>query len=341
MTTTTTTTAPVPAAGPAAPVVRQAQALHEYNPGAKQKAAAKLSRIPIKVQHTGPALKKPDWIRVKAGSGSTRFYEIKDILRRNKLVTVCEEASCPNIGECFGHGTATFMIMGDKCTRRCPFCDVGHGRPDPLDANEPANLAQAIAQMRLKYVVITSVDRDDLRDGGAQHFVDCIRATRQTSPGTQIEILTPDFRGRDDKALAILQSAPPDVMNHNLETVPRLYKQARPGSDYQFSLKLLEKFKALNPGVPTKSGLMVGLGETDEEILQVMRDMRAHGIEMLTIGQYLAPSGAHLPVTRYVHPDTFKMFETQAYQMGFTHAAVGAMVRSSYHADRQAQAAGV
>ncbi len=311
-----------------------------YDPTAKQKSADKVSRIPIKVER-GEVLKKPDWIRVKAGSPTTRFYEIKDILRTNKLVTVCEEASCPNIGECFGKGTATFMIMGDKCTRRCPFCDVGHGRPDPLDVNEPANLAKTIASLKLKYVVITSVDRDDLRDGGAGHFVECIRQTRELSPTTQIEVLVPDFRGRDDRALEILKAAPPDVMNHNLETVPRLYKEARPGSDYQFSLNLLKKFKALFPHVPTKSGLMVGLGETDEEILAVMRDMREHNIEMLTIGQYLAPSGHHLPVRRYVHPDTFKMFEEKAYEMGFSHAAVGAMVRSSYHADQQAHAAGV
>ncbi len=315
---------------------RQAQSPADYDPSAKQKAAAKLSRIPVKVQ-PGEVLKKPAWIRVRAGSPSTRFYEIKDVLRANKLVTVCEEASCPNIGECFGKGTATFMIMGDKCTRRCPFCDVGHGRPDPLDADEPANLARTIAQLRLKYVVITSVDRDDLRDGGSAHFVDCIKQTRALSPQTQIEILVPDFRGRDERALEILKSAPPDVMNHNLETVPRLYKQARPGSDYQFSLNLLGKFKARVPGVPTKSGLMLGLGETDEEILVVMRDMRAHGIDMLTLGQYLAPSSAHLTVKRYVHPDTFKMFEAKAYEMGFKHAAVGAMVRSSYHADAQAQ----
>ena len=311
-----------------------------YDPTAKQKSADKVSRIPIKVER-GEVLKKPDWIRVKAGSPTTRFYEIKDILRANKLVTVCEEASCPNIGECFGKGTATFMIMGDKCPRRCPFCDVGHGRPDPLDVNEPANLAKTIASLKLKYVVITSVDRDDLRDGGAGHFVECIRQTRELSPTTQIEVLVPDFRGRDDRALEILKAAPPDVMNHNLETVPRLYKEARPGSDYQFSLNLLKKFKALFPHVPTKSGLMVGLGETDEEILAVMRDMREHNIEMLTIGQYLAPSGHHLPVRRYVHPDTFKMFEAKAYEMGFSHAAVGAMVRSSYHADQQAHAAGV
>ena len=319
-------------------VVREAQSLENYDPTAKQKAAAKLSRIPIKVT-PGEVLKKPDWIRVKAGSPTTRFYEIKDILRKNNLVTVCEEASCPNIGECFGKGTATFMIMGDKCTRRCPFCDVGHGRPDPLDVNEPANLARTIADLKLSYVVITSVDRDDLRDGGAGHFVDCIRETRALSPKTQIEVLVPDFRGRDDRALEILKAAPPDVMNHNLETVPRLYKEVRPGSDYQFSLQLLKKFKALFPHVPTKSGLMVGLGETDEEILQVMREMREHNIEMLTLGQYLAPSTSHLPVKRYVHPDTFKMFEEKAYEMGFKHAAVGAMVRSSYNADQQAHGA--
>jgi lipoic acid synthetase len=315
--------------------VRETQTTAGYNASAKQKSQAKTSRIPIKIV-PAEVLKKPDWIRVKAGSPTTRFYEIKDVLRANKLVTVCEEASCPNIGECFGKGTATFMIMGDKCTRRCPFCDVGHGRPDPLDVNAPENLARTIAQLKLKYVVITSVDRDDLRDGGAGHFVACIEKTRELSPQTQIEVLVPDFRGRDDRALEILKAAPPDVMNHNLETAPRLYKEARPGSDYQFSLNLLKKFKALFPHVPTKSGLMVGLGETDEEILDVMRDMRAHNIEMLTIGQYLAPSGHHLPVRRYVHPDTFKMFEAEAYKMGFTHAAVGAMVRSSYHADQQA-----
>jgi len=319
-------------------VVREAQTVDNYNASAKQKAAAKLSRIPVKVQ-AGEVLKKPDWIRVKAGSPSTRFYEIKDILRANKLVTVCEEASCPNIGECFGKGTATFMIMGDKCTRRCPFCDVGHGRPDPLDVNEPENLAKTIAALKLNYVVITSVDRDDLRDGGSQHFVDCIRRTRELSPNTQIEILVPDFRGRDDRALEILKAAPPNVMNHNMETVPRLYKEARPGSDYAFSLNLLKKFKQLFPSVPTKSGLMVGLGETDEEILAVMQDMRDHLIDRITIGQYLAPSSSHLPVRRYVHPDTFKMFEAKAYEMGFQHAAVGAMVRSSYHADQQAHAA--
>jgi lipoic acid synthetase len=322
------------------PVVREAQTVETYQASAKQKAAAKLSRIPVKVE-AGEILKKPEWIRVKAGSASSRFYEIKQILREQNLHTVCEEASCPNIGECFGKGTATFMIMGDKCTRRCPFCDVGHGRPDPLDTAEPRKLAETIARLKLKYVVITSVDRDDLRDGGAGHFVECIRQTRELSPGTTIEVLVPDFRGRDDRALEILKAAPPDVMNHNLETIPRLYKEARPGSDYRFSLNLLKKFKALHPGVPTKSGLMVGLGENDDEILEAMRDMRAHDIDMLTIGQYLAPSTSHLPVRRYVHPDTFKMFEAKAYEMGFTHAAVGAMVRSSYHADQQAHAAGV
>ncbi len=311
-----------------------------YDPIAKQKAQAKTARIPIKVV-AAPTLKKPEWIRVRAGSPGTRFYEIKQILREHKLHTVCEEASCPNIGECFGHGTATFMIMGDKCTRRCPFCDVGHGRPDALDADEPVNLALTIAALKLKYVVITSVDRDDLRDGGAGHFVECIRQIRRRSPATRIEILTPDFRGRMDRAIEILKAAPPDVMNHNLETVPRLYKQARPGSDYQVSLDLLKRFKTLLPDIPTKSGLMVGLGETDEEILAVMRDMRAHDIDMLTIGQYLAPSSHHLPVLRYVHPDGFRFFEERARSMGFTHAAVGALVRSSYHADRQAAQAGV
>jgi lipoyl synthase len=311
-----------------------------YDAGAKQKAQAKTARIPIKVV-PAEVLKKPEWIRVKAGGAGSRFQEIKQILREHRLHTVCEEASCPNIGECFGKGTATFMIMGDKCTRRCPFCDVGHGRPDALDADEPLNLARTIAALKLNYVVITSVDRDDLRDGGAQHFVDCIRRVRELSPRTQIEILTPDFRGRMDRALQILVAAPPDVMNHNLETAPRLYKQARPGSDYAYSLSLLQRFKQAVPGVPTKSGLMVGLGETDDEILAVMRDLRAHGVDMLTIGQYLAPSTHHLPVLRYVHPDTFAMFGREAAAMGFTHAAVGAMVRSSYHADEQAHAAGI
>jgi lipoic acid synthetase len=311
-----------------------------YDATAKQKAQSNTSRIPIKVIPI-EKLKKPDWIRVRTATGNSRFNEIKHILREHNLHTVCEEASCPNIGECFGKGTATFMIMGDKCTRRCPFCDVGHGRPDPLDADEPLNLARTIGALKLKYVVITSVDRDDLRDGGAGHFVECIRQVREHSPETRIEILTPDFRGRLDRAIGILTAAPPDVMNHNLETVPRLYKEARPGSDYHHSLKLLKDFKALHPEVATKSGLMVGLGETEEEILQVMRDLRAHDVDMLTIGQYLQPSEHHLPVRAYVHPDTFKMYEEEAYKMGFTHAAVGAMVRSSYHADLQAHGAGV
>ena len=311
--------------------------------GIKHRGAAKtagvFAKFAIKVI-AAERLPKPEWIRVRASS-SPRFAEIKKILREHNLHTVCEEASCPNIGECFSKGTATFMIMGDICTRRCPFCDVGHGRPLPLDAEEPFNLAKTIAALKLRYVVITSVDRDDLRDGGAQHFVDCIRAVREHSPATQIEVLVPDFRGRLDRALSILREAPPDVMNHNLETVPRLYKQARPGSDYMHSLSLLRDFKAQFPDIPTKSGLMVGLGETDDEILAVMRDMRAHHIDMLTIGQYLAPSLSHLPVRRYVHPDTFRMFEDEARNMGFSHAAVGAMVRSSYHADEQAHAAGV
>ena len=310
------------------------------DPALKQKGQSKTARIPIKIIPV-EKLKKPDWIRVKAAAPTSRFGEIKAILREHKLHTVCEEASCPNIGECFGKGTATFMVMGDMCTRRCPFCDVGHGRPQPLDAEEPANLARTIAALKLKYVVITSVDRDDLRDGGAQHFVDCIRAVREASPATRIEILTPDFRGRLDRALTILNAAPPDVMNHNLETVPRLYKEARPGSDYAHSLKLLKDFKAAHPVTPTKSGLMVGLGETDDEILQVMRDLRAHDVDMLTVGQYLQPSGHHLPVRRYVHPDTFALFEREGQAMGFSHVASGAMVRSSYHADVQAHQAGV
>jgi lipoic acid synthetase len=304
----------------------------------QQKRELKTARIPIKVIAQEP-LRKPEWIRARAGGGE-RFFEIKQILREAKLHTVCEEASCPNIGECFGHGTATFMIMGDLCTRRCPFCDVAHGRPQPLDTEEPRHLGETIAKMRLKYVVITSVDRDDLRDGGARHFVDCIRAVRELSPATKIEILTPDFRGRLDRALEILDASPPDVMNHNLETVPRLYKAARPGSDYAHSLKLLGDFKASHPHVPTKSGLMVGLGETNEEILGVMRDLRAHHVDMLTVGQYLQPSKHHLPVLRFVHPDEFAMFQREGEAMGFTNAACGPMVRSSYHADRQAADAG-
>ncbi|WP_051710643.1 lipoyl synthase [Andreprevotia chitinilytica] len=309
--------------------------------GTKLKGEAKTARIPIKVVQLETRLKKPDWIRVQAPNTNSRFYEIKDILRTQKLHTVCEEASCPNIGECFGKGTATFMIMGDICTRRCPFCDVGHGRPNPLDVEEPQHLAETIAALKLNYVVITSVDRDDLRDGGAQHFVDCISKTRNLSPNTQIEVLVPDFRGRLDVALELFANGLPDVMNHNLETAPRLYKQARPGSDYLHSLKLLKDFKAMYPDVRTKSGIMVGLGETDEEVVQVMHDMRAHDIDMITIGQYLQPSNGHLPVLRYVHPDQFKAWETLAYELGFKHAAVGAMVRSSYHADQQAHHAGI
>lgn len=304
----------------------------------KQKGEAKTARIPIKIVPATEMLKKPDWIRVKSPS-NTRFYEIKETLRSQKLHTVCEEASCPNIGECFGKGTATFMILGDLCTRRCPFCDVGHGKPLPPDVNEPQQLAETIAALKLNYVVITSVDRDDLRDGGAQHFVDCISKTRELSPKTQIEVLVPDFRGRLEVALDILAQNPPDVMNHNLETVPRLYKQARPGADYQHSLTLLKEFKARFPNVPSKSGIMVGLGETDDEIRETMRDMRAHDIEMITIGQYLQPSKHHLPVSRFVHPDDFKKLEEYAYEIGFKHAAVGALVRSSYHADEQAHQA--
>ena len=301
------------------------------------KGEAKTSRIPIKIVPQ-PALKKPNWIRAKSPN-SPEVAELKQVLRDHKLHTVCEEASCPNLGECFRHGTATFMILGDLCTRRCPFCDVGHGKPLPPDSEEPWHLAQTIAAMKLKYVVITSVDRDDLRDGGAQHFADCIRAVREQSPHTRIEILTPDFRGRLDVALDMLDAGLPDVMNHNLETAPRLYKAARPGADYAHSLRLLKDFKARHPGIPTKSGIMVGLGETDGEVLEVMRDMRAHDVDMLTIGQYLQPGPHHLPVTRYVTPEQFAAFEKAAAELGFKNAACGPMVRSSYHAD--AQAAGV
>ena len=309
--------------------------------GIKEKGALKTARIPIKVIHTQEALRKPAWIRVKAGNEIGRFGEIKTLLREQKLHTVCEEAACPNIGECFGRGTATFMILGDICTRRCPFCDVGHGKPLPPDANEPGHLADSVANLRLRYVVITSVDRDDLRDGGAQHFVDVIAAVRDRSPMTRIETLVPDFRGRMEIAIELFGQALPDVLNHNMETVPRLYKQARPGADYEHSLAFMRQFKARYPQVPTKSGLMVGLGETDEEILDVLRDLRANGVEMLTIGQYLAPSTHHLPVSRYVHPDTFRMYEEEARKMGFSGAACGPMVRSSYWADQQAHSAGV
>jgi lipoic acid synthetase len=311
--------------------------------GDKQKGAAKTARahgrtvIPV---IPAERLKKPSWIRVKAGGGQ-RFREIKDILRAHALHTVCEEASCPNIGECFGKGTATFMILGDLCTRRCPFCDVAHGRPRPPDPDEPVNLARTVAALKLRYVVITSVDRDDLRDGGAAHFADCIRALRELAPDTRIEILVPDFRGRLAVALDILTATPPDVMNHNLETVPRLYRLARPGADYAHSLQLLKEFKARAPHLPTKSGLMLGLGETDDEILAVMQDLRAHDVDMLTLGQYLQPSSHHLPVLRYAEPAVFDAFASRAAQMGFAHAACGPLVRSSYHADQQAHDAGV
>jgi len=307
--------------------------------GEKQKGRLKTARIPVKVVPAAP-LAKPEWIRVRLGN-SERFHEIKRILREHRLHTVCEEATCPNIGECFGKGTATFMILGDLCTRRCPFCDVAHGRPLPPDAEEPVNLARTIAALKLRYVVVTSVDRDDLRDGGAAHFAECIRAVRAHSPQTRIEVLVPDFRGRLEVALAALSESPPDVMNHNLETVPRLYRQARPGADYWNSLKLLKDFKSRYPHLPTKSGLMVGLGETDDEILEVMRDLRAHEVDMLTIGQYLQPSSHHLPVARYVEPAVFDAFARQAQAMGFMHAACGPLVRSSYHADRQAHEAGI
>jgi lipoic acid synthetase len=308
----------------------------------RQKGAEKTARNPIKIvpQSYGVPLRKPSWIRVRSSS-SQAFYEVKRILRKQKLHTVCEEASCPNIGECFGKGTATFMILGDLCTRRCPFCDVAHGRPLPPDAEEPLHLAQSIAAMGLKYVVITSVDRDDLRDGGAQHFVDCIRQIRVHSPDTKIEILVPDFRGRLEVALEKLSAYPPDVLNHNLETVPRLYKQCRPGADYIHSLKLLKDFKVRSPQIPTKSGLMLGLGETDNEIYEVLRNLRKNDVEMLTVGQYLQPSTGHLPVIRYVSPNGFKEIERAAVEMGFRNAACGPMVRSSYHADQQAHEAGV
>lgn len=303
--------------------------------GIKHRDESKTSRIPIKIVQLEAPLKKPEWIKVKLSNGA-KFNQVKQLLREHKLHTVCEEASCPNIGECFNKGTATFMIMGDICTRRCPFCDVGHGRPNPLDPNEPKELARSVQILGLKYVVITSVDRDDLRDGGASHFAECIKEIRAVNPNTKIEILVPDFRGRLDKALEILAQTPPDVLNHNLETSPRLYKQIRPGSDYQHSLNLLKKFKEMCPDVPTKSGIMVGLGETNEEVMQTMQDMRDHNIDMLTLGQYLQPSKHHAPVLRYMHPDEFKQMESFAYDIGFKHAAVGALVRSSYHADEQA-----
>ncbi len=300
-----------------------------------QKGAAKTARIPIKIAVQTELPRKPPWIRAKAPT-HPEVGRLKSLLRAHSLHTVCEEATCPNLGECFSHGTATFMIMGRLCTRRCPFCDVAHGRPLPLDRREPENLARAIAEMKLKFVVITSVDRDDLRDGGAVHFAACIRAVRQYTPSTSIEILVPDFRGRMEIALDKLGEALPDVFNHNLETVPRLYKAARPGADYLHSLELLRRFKECHPGIPTKSGLMVGLGETNEEILEVMRDLRAHGCDLLTIGQYLQPSRHHLPVVRFVTPDEFAQFAQAAQEMGFRNVASGPMVRSSYHAEQQA-----
>src|SRR5450755_1751962 len=304
-----------------------------------QRGSAKTARIPIKVEAVA-ALSKPGWIRVRVSQSET-FRETKRVLREAELHTVCEEASCPNIGECFGKGTATFMVLGDLCTRRCPFCDVAHGRPLPPDPSEPQHLADTVARLGLKYVVITSVDRDDLRDGGATHFAECIRAVRRRSPATRIEVLTPDFRGRADIALDILCADAPDVMNHNLETVPRLYRQARPGADYGHSLRLLQSFRQRRPGVPTKSGLMLGLGETDDEVLDVMRDLRRHGVDMLTVGQYLQPRPGNLAVQRYVAPQQFEAIATRAWAMGFAHAACGPLVRSSYHADEQALAAGV
>jgi lipoic acid synthetase len=312
--------------------------------GIKHKGAQKVRPINIPVvPEVAAPLRKPEWIRVKwqagqtADGSETQFSRVKKLLRKHRLNTVCEEASCPNIGECFSGGTATFMILGAICTRRCPFCDVGFGRPNPPDPQEPQALATAIADLALKYVVITSVDRDDLLDGGAEHFAQCIAAIRETSPATRIEVLVPDFRGRMDKALAILSRTPPDVFNHNLETVPRLYKQCRPGAEYAHSLQLLKAFKSRCPEVPTKSGLMVGLGESDTEINAVLEDMREHDINMLTIGQYLQPSASHHPVIRYVEPAQFKVWETMALSMGFDQATVGAMVRSSYHADNQAK----
>ncbi|MBI5461223.1 MAG: lipoyl synthase [Gammaproteobacteria bacterium] len=304
-----------------------------------QRGAAKTARIPIKIEPTVKPARKPAWIRAKSPA-HPEVQRLKQILRDNRLHTVCEEASCPNLGECFAHGTATFMIMGDICTRRCPFCDVAHGRPDPLDAEEPRNLALTIQAMGLRYVVVTSVDRDDLRDGGAQHFVDCIQAIRGLNPNTRIEVLVPDFRGRMDRALDIFRAAPPDVFNHNLETVPRLYQKARPGADYAWSLELLKRFKAEHPNVTTKSGLMLGLGEELGEVEQVMRDLRAHDCDMLTLGQYLQPSLNHLPVDRFVTPDEFTQLGETGNALGFNHVASGPMVRSSYHADQQAAGIG-
>ena len=302
----------------------------------KQRGAAKTARIPVKIEPTLRPQRKPAWIRARSPADPA-VARLKEVLRDNRLHTVCEEASCPNIGECFAGGTATFMIMGDICTRRCPFCDVAHGRPDPLDTDEPENLARTIGAMQLSYVVVTSVDRDDLRDGGAEHYSRCINAIREHNPATRIEVLVPDFRGRMDRALEILNSAPPDVFNHNLETVPGLYKKVRPGSDYAWSLNLLKRFKAMHPDIPTKSGLMLGVGETIEEVEQVMRDLREHNCDMLTLGQYVQPSKHQLPRVRYGQPDVFDRLGEMGYELGFTHVASGPMVRSSYHADQQAK----
>lgn len=302
--------------------------------GEKLRGADKVARIPVKVIPTVELPKKPEWIRVRLGN-SARVDSIKQTLRRHKLSSVCEEAACPNLSECFSGGTATFMIMGDICTRRCPFCDVAHGRPNPLMENEPLELAEAIQEMGLRYVVVTSVDRDDLRDGGADHFARCIAETRRLNPGIKVEVLVPDFRGRGDIALKILAATTPDVFNHNLETVPSLYRKVRPGSDYQWSLDLLQQYKAKAPDVLTKSGIMVGLGETREEVLEVLADLKAHDVDMVTIGQYLQPSREHLPVERFVHPDEFAEYERIGMAMGFHHVASGPLVRSSYHADKQ------
>ena len=310
--------------------------MQERESSDKQRGSAKLSRIPIKIISNGEAaLPKPPWLRVRVSTDSS-VADLKAVLRENRLVTVCEEASCPNLPECFSKGTATFMIMGDKCTRRCSFCDVAHGRPDPLDKDEPYNLAKTILEMKLRYIVITSVDRDDLKDGGAGHFSACLKAIREKSPNIKIEVLVPDFRGRMELALAEIAKEPPDVFNHNLETVPRLYKQARPGSDYQWSLSLLKKFKALFPDIPTKSGLMLGLGETNDEIVETLKDLRAHDVDMLTLGQYLAPSSHHIRVDRYVTPEEFEFLGNTAKSLGFSAVASGPLVRSSYHADKQA-----
>lgn len=317
------------------PIIQPPRRTKSRKAGEKLRDADKVELIPLKAEPED-YIRKPPWIRIRLKQ-SDEVTRIKDLLRENKLSTVCEEANCPNLNECFGGGTATFMIMGDVCTRRCPFCDVGHGKPNPLDRDEPANLAQTVALMKLNYVVITSVDRDDLRDGGAQHFADCISLVREQSPEIQIEILTPDFRGRMNPAIDILAATPPDVFNHNLETIPRLYPEARPGANYEWSLRLLKEYREQQPSVPTKSGLMVGMGETKDEMLRVLDDMREQDIQMLTIGQYLQPSKDHYPLRRYVHPDEFAEYEEYALSIGFAQAACGPLVRSSYHADQQAK----